>query len=179
MIHVSNAAGRQERSAWRQTGGSAVARRSGQGVTPAAASTPEVRRGSPMPGFAFSALLIVFECTATVLPAVKPMARELPIASSALCVSNGSVLSTAPGVGKQTAGGSPNSVTGASLIKDAPLLSLSSLASHRRRKSPQDHRRKDVVLCTASRRQTSRRSADPCQRERSAHPTDWNNLDAY
>jgi uncharacterized membrane protein YkgB len=78
----------------------------------------------------FSALLGVFEVTAAVLLAIKPVAPKLSIVGSlqaiVLFVFTISFLFTTPGVGEPAGGGFPAiSLTGEFLLKDVPLLGLS------------------------------------------------------
>lgn len=80
--------------------------------------------------YAFSALLGVFELTAALLLAIKPVAPTLSIAGSALAivlfVSTISFMFTTPGVAESAGGGFPAlSLTGEFLLKDIPLLGLS------------------------------------------------------
>jgi reactive chlorine resistance protein C len=82
------------------------------------------------PVYTFSALLGVFELTAAVLLAIKPVAPKLSIAGSVLAimlfVATVSFLFTTPGVGEPAGGGFPAlSLTGEFLLKDVPLLGLS------------------------------------------------------
>ena len=79
---------------------------------------------------AFSALLGVFELTAAVLLAIKPIVPKLSIAGSLLSIVlflfTISFLFTTPGVGEPAGGGFPAlSLTGEFLLKDLPLLGLS------------------------------------------------------
>ena len=79
---------------------------------------------------AFSALLGVFEVTAAVLLALKPVVPKLSIAGSLLSIVlflfTISFLFTTPGVGEPAGGGFPAlSLTGEFLLKDLPLLGLS------------------------------------------------------
>ena len=85
---------------------------------------------SIFPVYTFSALLGVFELTAAVLLAIKPVAPKLSIAGSVLAivlfVSTISFLFSTPGVGEAAGGGFPAlSNTGEFLLKDVPLLGLS------------------------------------------------------
>ncbi|GFG50051.1 hypothetical protein CQY20_04515 [Mycolicibacterium agri] len=78
----------------------------------------------------FSALLGVFEVTAAVLLAVKPLAPKVSIVGSlmaiVLFVATVSFLFTTPGVSEPAGGGFPAlSLTGEFLLKDIPLLGLS------------------------------------------------------
>jgi reactive chlorine resistance protein C len=82
------------------------------------------------PVYTFSALLGVFEVTAAVLLAIKPIAPTFSIAGSLLAillfVATISFLFTTPGVGEPAGGGFPAiSLTGEFLLKDIPLLGLS------------------------------------------------------
>jgi uncharacterized membrane protein YkgB len=79
---------------------------------------------------ALSALLGVFELTAAVLLAIKPIVPKLSIAGSLLSIVlflfTISFLFTTPGVGEPAGGGFPAlSLTGEFLLKDLPLLGLS------------------------------------------------------
>jgi uncharacterized membrane protein YkgB len=85
---------------------------------------------SIFPVYAFSALLGVFEVTAAVLLAIKPVAPKLSIVGSLLSIvlflATISFLFTTPGVGEPAGGGFPAlSLTGEFLLKDVPLLGLS------------------------------------------------------
>jgi uncharacterized membrane protein YkgB len=78
----------------------------------------------------FSNLLGVFEVSAALLLAVKPLAPKLSILGSLLSVGlfvfTISFLFTTPGVGEAAGGGFPAlSLTGEFLLKDVPLLGLS------------------------------------------------------
>jgi reactive chlorine resistance protein C len=82
------------------------------------------------PVYTFSALLGVFELTAAVLIALKPIAPRLSVVGSVLAVvlfvSTISFLFTTPGVSESAGGGFPAlSLTGEFLLKDIPLLGLS------------------------------------------------------
>jgi uncharacterized membrane protein YkgB len=82
------------------------------------------------PVYPFSALLGVFEVTAALLLAVKPVAPKLSIIGSLMAillfVSTISFLFTTPGVGELAGGGFPAiSLLGEFLLKDIPLLGLS------------------------------------------------------
>jgi uncharacterized membrane protein YkgB len=82
------------------------------------------------PVYTFSALLGVFEVTAAVLLAIKPVAPKLSIFGSVLAIvlflATISFLFTTPGVGEPAGGGFPAlSLTGEFLLKDVPLLGLS------------------------------------------------------
>jgi len=82
------------------------------------------------PVYTFSALLGVFEVTAAVLLAIKPVAPKLSIGGSLLAIllffATISFLFTTPGVGEPAGGGFPAiSLTGEFLLKDIPLLGLS------------------------------------------------------
>jgi uncharacterized membrane protein YkgB len=82
------------------------------------------------PVYTFSALLGVFEVTAAVLLAIKPLAPTLSIGGSLLAIllfmATISFLFTTPGVGEPAGGGFPAiSLTGEFLLKDIPLLGLS------------------------------------------------------
>ena len=82
------------------------------------------------PVYVFSALLGVFEVTAAVLLAIKPVAPKLSIFGSLLAIvlflATISFLFTTPGVGEPAGGGFPAlSLTGEFLLKDVPLLGLS------------------------------------------------------
>ncbi|MGH3643995.1 MAG: YkgB family protein [Mycobacterium sp.] len=83
-----------------------------------------------LPVNTFSALLGVFELTAAILLAIKPIAPKLSIFGSLLSIllflSTISFLFTTPGVGEPAGGGFPAlSLTGEFLLKDVPLLGLS------------------------------------------------------
>ena len=83
-----------------------------------------------LPVYGFSALLGVFEVSAALLLAIKPLAPKLSIAGSLLAillfVFTISFLFTTPGVGEAAGGGFPAlSLTGEFLLKDIPLLGLS------------------------------------------------------
>jgi reactive chlorine resistance protein C len=82
------------------------------------------------PVYVFSALLGVFEVTAAVLLAIKPVAPKLSIFGSLLAIvlflATISFLFTTPGVGEPAGGGFPAiSLIGEFLLKDIPLLGLS------------------------------------------------------
>jgi reactive chlorine resistance protein C len=82
------------------------------------------------PVYMFSALLGVFEVTAAVLLAVKPVAPKLSIVGSLLAivlfVGTTSFLFTTPGLGEPAGGGFPAiTLLGEFLLKDIPLLGLS------------------------------------------------------
>jgi reactive chlorine resistance protein C len=82
------------------------------------------------PAYTFSALLGVFELTAAVLLAIKPVAPKLSIGGSVLAIvlflSTISFLFTTPGVSEPAGGGFPAlSLTGEFLLKDVPLLGVS------------------------------------------------------
>ena len=82
------------------------------------------------PVYTFSALLGVFEVTAAVLLAVKPIAPKLSIVGSLLAivlfVGTTSFLFTTPGLGEPAGGGFPAiTLLGEFLLKDIPLLGLS------------------------------------------------------
>src|ERR1700739_1266333 len=82
------------------------------------------------PVYPFSALLGVFEVTAAVLLAVKPVAPKLSIVGSVmgivLFLDTIRCLFTTPGVGEPAGGGFPAiSLLGEFLLKDIPLLGLS------------------------------------------------------
>ena len=82
------------------------------------------------PVYTFSALLGVFEVTAAVLLAVKPVAPKLSIVGSLLAtvlfVGTTSFLLTTPGLGESAGGGFPAiTLLGEFLLKDIPLLGLS------------------------------------------------------
>lgn len=82
------------------------------------------------PVYTFSALLGVFEVTAAVLLAVKPVAPKLSIVGSLLAillfVGTTSFLFTTPGLGEPAGGGFPaTTLLGEFLLKDIPLLGLS------------------------------------------------------
>jgi reactive chlorine resistance protein C len=82
------------------------------------------------PVYTFSALLGVFEVTAAVLLALKPVAPKLSIIGSlqaiVLFISTISFLFTTPGIGEPAGGGFPAiSLIGEFLLKDVPLLGLS------------------------------------------------------
>jgi reactive chlorine resistance protein C len=82
------------------------------------------------PVYTFSALLGVFEVTAAVLIAIKPVAPRLSVLGSVLAIvlflATISFLFTTPGVGEPAGGGFPAiSLLGEFLLKDVPLLGLS------------------------------------------------------
>jgi len=82
------------------------------------------------PVYTFSALLGVFELSAAVLLAIKPVAPKLSIIGSLLAIvlflATISFLFTTPGVSEPAGGGFPAlSLTGEFLLKDVPLLGLS------------------------------------------------------
>jgi uncharacterized membrane protein YkgB len=82
------------------------------------------------PVYTFSALLGVFEVTAAVLLAIKPLAPKLSVGGSLLAIllflATISFLFTTPGVGEPAGGGFPAiSLIGEFLLKDIPLLGLS------------------------------------------------------
>lgn len=82
------------------------------------------------PVYTFSALLGVFEVTAAVLIALKPLTPKLSMLGSLLAIvlflATISFLLTTPGVGEPAGGGFPAiSLTGEFLLKDIPLLGLS------------------------------------------------------
>ena len=82
------------------------------------------------PVYPFSALLGVFEVTAAVLLAVKPVAPKLSIVGSLMAIllflATISFLFTTPGVGEPAGGGFPAiSLLGEFLLKDIPLLGVS------------------------------------------------------
>ena len=82
------------------------------------------------PVYTFSALLGVFEVSAAVLLAIKPVAPKLSMMGSLLAIvlflATISFLFTTPGVSEPAAGGFPAlSLTGEFLLKDVPLLGLS------------------------------------------------------
>lgn len=83
-----------------------------------------------LPVYTFSALLGVFEVTAAVLLAIKPIAPRLSILGSlmaiVLFVFTVSFLFSTPGVSEPAGGGFPAiSLTAEFLLKDIPLLGLS------------------------------------------------------
>jgi uncharacterized membrane protein YkgB len=83
-----------------------------------------------LPVYTFSALLGVFEVTAAVLLAVKPVAPKLSIVGSLLAIvlflGTTSFLFTTPGLGEPAGGGFPAiTLLGEFLLKDIPLLGLS------------------------------------------------------
>jgi uncharacterized membrane protein YkgB len=83
-----------------------------------------------LPVYTFSALLGVFELTAAILLAIKPIAPKPSIVGSVLSIilfiSTISFLLTTPGVTEPAGGGFPAlSLTGEFLLKDVPLLGLS------------------------------------------------------
>lgn len=83
-----------------------------------------------LPEYTFSALLGVFEVSAAVLLAIKPLAPRLSIIGSLLAIllfcATISFLFSTPGVGEPAGGGFPAlSLTGEFLLKDIPLLGLS------------------------------------------------------
>ena len=78
----------------------------------------------------FSTLLGIFELTAALLIAVKPLAPKISIVGSLLAimlfVATISFMFTTPGIFEAAAGGFPMfSMTGFFLIKDVPLLGIS------------------------------------------------------
>jgi uncharacterized membrane protein YkgB len=82
------------------------------------------------PVYTFSALLGVFEVTAAVLLAIKPLFPKLSIVGSVqaivLFLATISFLFTTPGIGEPAGGGFPAlSLIGEFLLKDIPLLGLS------------------------------------------------------
>jgi reactive chlorine resistance protein C len=82
------------------------------------------------PVYTFSALLGVFEVTAAVLLAIKPVAPRLSVVGSLLAIllflATISFLFTTPGIGEPAGGGFPAiSLLGEFLLKDVPLLGLS------------------------------------------------------
>ena len=82
------------------------------------------------PVYTFSALLGVFEVTAAVLLAIKPLAPKLSVGGSLLAIllflATISFLFTTPGIGEPAGGGFPAiSLIGEFLLKDIPLLGLS------------------------------------------------------
>jgi reactive chlorine resistance protein C len=82
------------------------------------------------PVYTFSALLGVFEVTAAVLLAIKPVAPQLSILGSLLAIvlflATTSFLFTTPGLGEPAGGGFPAlTLVGEFLLKDIPLLGLS------------------------------------------------------
>ena len=82
------------------------------------------------PVYPLSALLGVFEVTAAVLLAVKPVAPKLSIVGSLMAIvlflNTISFLFSTPGVGEPAGGGFPAiSLLGEFLLKDIPLLGLS------------------------------------------------------
>ena len=100
-------------------------------IQPLVANSPFMGwRYNIFPVNAFSALLGVFELTAAVLLAIKPVAPKLSIVGSLLSIVlflfTISFLFTTPGVGEPAGGGFPAlSLTGEFLLKDVPLLGLS------------------------------------------------------
>jgi reactive chlorine resistance protein C len=83
-----------------------------------------------LPVYATSALFGVFEITAAILLAIKPLAPKLSIIGSlmsiVLFVFTISFLFTTPGMGEPAGGGFPAiSLTAEFLLKDVPLLGLS------------------------------------------------------
>src|SRR4029077_12946353 len=81
------------------------------------------------PVYTFSALLGVFEVSAAVLLAIKPVAPKLSMMGSLLAtvlfLATISFLFTTPGVSEPAGGGFPAlSLTGEFLLKDVPLLGL-------------------------------------------------------
>ena len=83
-----------------------------------------------IPVYPLSALLGVFEVTAALLLAIKPVAPKLSLVGSAMAillfVATISFLFTTPGVAEPTGGGFPAiSLLGEFLLKDIPLLGLS------------------------------------------------------
>lgn len=85
---------------------------------------------SIFPVYTFSALLGVFELTAAVLLAIKPVSPKVSAAGSVLAIvlflATISFLFTTPGVTEPAGGGFPAlSLTGEFLLKDVPLLGLS------------------------------------------------------
>jgi reactive chlorine resistance protein C len=82
------------------------------------------------PVYTFSALLGVFELSAAVLLAIKPLAPRLSIVGSVLAIvlflATTSFLFTTPGIGEPAGGGFPAlSIIGEFLLKDVPMLGLS------------------------------------------------------
>jgi reactive chlorine resistance protein C len=82
------------------------------------------------PVYTFSALLGVFEVTAAVLLAIKPVAPKLSVVGSlqaiVLFLATTSFLFTTPGIGEPAGGGFPAiSLIAEFLLKDIPLLGLS------------------------------------------------------
>ena len=82
------------------------------------------------PVYTFSALLGVFEVTAAVLLAIKPVAPKLSVVGSlqaiVLFLATISFLFTTPGIREPAGGGFPAiSLIGEFLLKDIPLLGLS------------------------------------------------------
>src|ERR1700758_4832218 len=82
------------------------------------------------PVYTFSALLGVFEVTAAVLLAIKPVAPKLSVVGSLqaimLFLATISFLFTTPGIGEPAGGGFPAiSLIAEFLLKDIPLLGLS------------------------------------------------------
>jgi uncharacterized membrane protein YkgB len=82
------------------------------------------------PVYTFSALLGVFELSAAVLLAIKPLAPRLSVVGSVLAIvlflATTSFLFTTPGIGEPAGGGFPAlSIIGEFLLKDVPLLGLS------------------------------------------------------
>jgi uncharacterized membrane protein YkgB len=83
-----------------------------------------------LPVYGFSALLGVFEVSAALLLAIKPLAPKLSIVGSVLAIMlfvfTISFLFITPGVGETAGGGFPAlSLTGEFLLKDIPLLGIS------------------------------------------------------
>jgi uncharacterized membrane protein YkgB len=82
------------------------------------------------PVYPFSALLGVFEVSAAVLLAVKPVAPKPSIVGSVMAIvlflGTTSFLFTTPGLGEPAGGGFPAiTLLGEFLLKDIPLLGLS------------------------------------------------------
>jgi uncharacterized membrane protein YkgB len=82
------------------------------------------------PVYTFSALLGVFELSAAVLLAIKPLAPRLSVAGSLLAIvlflATTSFLFTTAGIGEPAGGGFPAlTIIGEFLLKDIPLLGLS------------------------------------------------------
>ena len=115
-----------------------------QGIQPLVANSPFMGwLYQYLPVYGFSALLGVFEISAALLLAIKPLAPKLSIVGSVLAillfVFTISFLFTTPGVGEAAGGDFPAlSLTGEFLLKDIPLLGLSfwTLADAIRASSP-------------------------------------------
>ena len=100
-------------------------------IQPLIANSPFMAGSADIfPIYTFSALLGVFEVTAAVLLAIKPLFPKLSIVGSVqaivLFLATISFLFTTPGIGEPAGGGFPAlSLIGEFLLKDIPLLGLS------------------------------------------------------